>query len=347
MRWVRQASRKLGGPSSRSAKLRVAETASPALKHHASRTCGSVRRQRTTWVCEAQAEEPEIAPLEMLKKENELLRQAIEAADGSVAELEGELEAAGVPFDAATADEPSEDSSAPPAAEAGNEWSPIQVQPDGHLMEEDYGTPSIPEGDGTECLRFDPTLWSHADHIKERYGRYRSLRHAIDENEGGLDKFSQGYKTFGLNRGEHEGKQGIWYREWAPSAKALALVGDFNDWDPKPEHWAFKNPFGVWELFLPDTAEGKSAIEHRSRIKCRLEAESGEWCERIPAWIKWATQAWDEVQFNGCYYEPEVSIRIETERDIQRWRERDGERESERETREMERETEETERERE
>jgi len=26
--------------------------------------------------------------------------------------------------------------------------------------------------------------------------------------------------------------------------------------------------------------------------------------ERIPAWIKWATQEWNEVQFNGVYYEP-------------------------------------------
>ena len=253
--------------------------------------------------CRAKAEEPEIAPLDLLKKENELLRQAIESADGSVAELESELDAAGVSFE--KAEEVEAPVPAPPADDAQAEWSPAQVQPDGHAMEEIYGTPSVPEGDGTECLRFDPTLWSHADHIKERYGRYRSLRHAIDENEGGLDAFSQGYKKFGFNRGEHEGKQGIWYREWAPGAKALALVGDFNDWDPKPEHWAFKNPFGVWELFLPDTEEGESAIEHRSRVKCRLESESGEWCERIPAWIKWATQAWDEVQFNGCYYEPE------------------------------------------
>ena len=186
-------------------------------------------------------------------------RQAIESADGSVAELESELDAAGVSFE--KAEEVEAPVPAPPADDAQAEWSPAQVQPDGHAMEEIYGTPSVPEGDGTECLRFDPTLWSHADHIKERYGRYRSLRHAIDENEGGLDAFSQGYKKFGFNRGEHEGKQGIWYREWAPGAKALALVGDFNDWDPKPEHWAFKNPFGVWELFLPDTEEA-GAIEH-------------------------------------------------------------------------------------
>lgn len=30
---------------------------------------------------------------------------------------------------------------------------------------------------------------------------------------------SAGYRHYGLNRGEHEGKTGIWYREWAPGAK--------------------------------------------------------------------------------------------------------------------------------
>ena len=29
----------------------------------------------------------------------------------------------------------------------------------------------------------------------------------------------EGYKFYGLNRGEHEGKAGLWYREWAPAAK--------------------------------------------------------------------------------------------------------------------------------
>lgn len=28
-----------------------------------------------------------------------------------------------------------------------------------------------------------------------------------------------GYDFYGLNRGEHEGKKGIWYREWAPGAQ--------------------------------------------------------------------------------------------------------------------------------
>lgn len=33
------------------------------------------------------------------------------------------------------------------------------------------------------------------------------------------------YQRFGLNRGEHEGRRGIWYREWAPGAKVRLGAG--------------------------------------------------------------------------------------------------------------------------
>jgi 1,4-alpha-glucan branching enzyme len=45
--------------------------------------------------------------------------------------------------------------------------------------------------------------------------------------------------------------------------QALALIGEFNAWDPQPEHWAIKNDFGVWNLFLPDKPDGTPAIQHR------------------------------------------------------------------------------------
>ena len=45
--------------------------------------------------------------------------------------------------------------------------------------------------------------------------------------------------------------------------QAIALVGEFNDWEPQSEHWAARNDFGVWELFLPDAADGSQAIQHR------------------------------------------------------------------------------------
>ena len=45
--------------------------------------------------------------------------------------------------------------------------------------------------------------------------------------------------------------------------QAIALIGEFNNWDPLPEHWASKNDFGVFCLFLPDGEDGTSPIPHR------------------------------------------------------------------------------------
>ena len=184
-------------------------------------------------------------------------------------------------------------------------WCPLQELPAGHALQERYGPISgIPEHDGTDCLKWDPSLWSHADHFKYRWHIFKSIRAAIDANEGGLERFTQGYKYFGLNRGEKDGQPGIWYREWAPGAKALALIGEYNGWQAGPEHWAVKNDYGVWELFLPDREDGTPAIGHRTKIKARLETAYGEWVERIPAWIRWATQEWNEIQYNGVYWQP-------------------------------------------
>ena len=48
-----------------------------------------------------------------------------------------------------------------------------------------------------------------------------------------------------------------------PPPQAIALIGEFNNWDPKTEHWAVKNDFGVFQLFLPDAPDGTPAIKHR------------------------------------------------------------------------------------
>ncbi|PSC69001.1 starch branching enzyme isoform A [Micractinium conductrix] len=232
------------------------------------------------------------SPLEVLRQENELLKRTIGSAESAGVDTPAQL-APGTAFDRNA------------AAVAEDFWSPAMSVPEGQAYIEQIGLPSpIPDHDGTECLKWDPTLWSHADHFKYRWHVFKSIRGAIDQNEGGLDKFTQGYRYYGLNRGEHEGKQGLWYREWAPGAKAIALIGEFNNWDPKTEHWAVKNDFGVFQLFLPDAPDGTPAIKHRTKVKIRLETAYGEWVERIPAWIKWATQEWNEIQFNGVHYEP-------------------------------------------
>ena len=156
-------------------------------------------------------------------------------------------------------------------------------------------------GDGWGITALDGTLNQYRDHLGYRWSKYCGLRNAIDQNEGGMEKFSRGYEVMGFTRNE----QGITYREWAPGAKAVCLFGDFNGWSTGAEGiWMTKNDYGVFEVFLPNLADGSPAIPHGTRVKVHLEVEGQEPVDKIPAWIKFAVQAPDEIPFNGIYYDP-------------------------------------------
>lgn len=155
-----------------------------------------------------------------------------------------------------------------------------------------------PPGIGQKIYEIDPLLNNYRGHLDYRYEQYKKLREHIDKFEGGLDAFSRGYEKFGFNRSD----TGITYREWAPGAKSAALIGDFNNWNPKADVMS-QNEFGVWEIFLPNNADGSPAIPHGSRVKIRMDTPSGA-KDSIPAWIKFSVQAPGEIPYNGIYYDP-------------------------------------------
>ena len=66
---------------------------------------------------------------------------------------------------------------------------------------------------------------------------------------------------------------GITYREWAPAARAASLIGDFNAWNAE-KNMMKKNEYGVFELFMPNAADGSPAIPHGSRVKIHLQART-------------------------------------------------------------------------
>ncbi|GMY25141.1 1,4-alpha-glucan-branching enzyme 2-2, chloroplastic/amyloplastic-like isoform X2 [Fagus crenata] len=155
-----------------------------------------------------------------------------------------------------------------------------------------------PPGTGQGIYKIDPLLNKYREHLEYRYGQYKRLREAIDKNEGGLEVFSRGYEKFGFTRSD----TGITYREWAPGAKSAALIGDFNNWNPNADVMT-RNEFGVWEIFLPNNADGSPPIPHGSRVKIRMDTPSGI-KDSIPAWIKFSVQAPGEIPYNGIYYDP-------------------------------------------
>ncbi|KAJ4733128.1 hypothetical protein LUZ62_044919 [Rhynchospora pubera] len=155
-----------------------------------------------------------------------------------------------------------------------------------------------PPGDGQRIYQYDPMLEGHRGHLEYRYSRYKEMRSLIDQHEGGLDAFSRGYEKLGFTRSA----EGITYREWAPGAYSAALVGDFNNWNPNADAMT-KNEYGVWEIFLPNNADGSPPIPHGSRVKIRMDTPSGI-KDSIPAWIKYSVQPPGEIPYSAIYYDP-------------------------------------------
>jgi 1,4-alpha-glucan branching enzyme len=54
----------------------------------------------------------------------------------------------------------------------------------------------------------------------------------------------------------HEGAKGVHFAVWAPHARRVSVVGDFNAWDGRRHVMRKRVDTGVWEIFLPDIAVG-------------------------------------------------------------------------------------------
>src|SRR5579862_7965136 len=72
----------------------------------------------------------------------------------------------------------------------------------------------------------------------------------------GEGRHEQIYEKLGAHVLEHEGVHGTAFAVWAPSARAVSVVGDFNSWDGRLHAMRSLGSTGVWELFLPGVGPG-------------------------------------------------------------------------------------------
>ncbi|WP_412049942.1 1,4-alpha-glucan branching protein GlgB [Hoeflea sp. Naph1] len=54
----------------------------------------------------------------------------------------------------------------------------------------------------------------------------------------------------------HEGAEGVHFAVWAPNARRVSVVGDFNDWDGRRHVMRKRSDVGIWEIFAPDVKPG-------------------------------------------------------------------------------------------
>ncbi len=102
-----------------------------------------------------------------------------------------------------------------------------------------------------------------ADKMETSATKYEGLLSAQDLylfNEGRLIR---GYEHLGAHPGTHDKQEGTWFGVWAPNAKQVSVIGDFNHWDAAPAHRLHpRESSGIWEGFIPGISKGATYKYH-------------------------------------------------------------------------------------
>ena len=76
------------------------------------------------------------------------------------------------------------------------------------------------------------------------------------------------YEVLGAHVRAYDGVSGTAFAVWAPNARRVSVVGDFNNWDGRENRMWLRRECGVWELFVPGVGAG-------ARYKYELEDAAG------------------------------------------------------------------------
>ena len=143
-------------------------------------------------------------------------------------------------------------------------------------------------------IRHDEWLEPYADAINGRHEDAVRKEKELTGKDLSLVDFANAHQYFGL----HKTRTGWTFREWAPNATAIYIIGTFNDWK-ETEGYALKRiDGGVWEISLP-----KDAMKHGDLYKLKMHWDGG--CgERIPAYSTRTVQDESTKIFSAQVWQP-------------------------------------------
>ena len=133
--------------------------------------------------------------------------------------------------------------------------------------------------------------------IRGRHDHAEWMVNRLTQNKKiSLKEFASGHLYYGLHRTDN----GWVFREWAPNAMSVYLVGDFNDWK-ETDSYRLKKIMGTgnWELRLP-----LDRMKHGDHYKLRVHWWGGEG-ERIPAWCQRVVQDENTKILSAQVWSPE------------------------------------------
>ena len=155
--------------------------------------------------------------------------------------------------------------------------------------------PKAPEHIG--LVKNDSWLEPFEDAIRGRHEHaIWKLNQLTRNGKKPLKDFATGHLYFGL----HKTPRGWVFREWAPNATEIYLIGDFNNWTIDEKYKCKRiEGTGNWELKLPS-----KAMKHGDLYKMKVRWNGGEG-ERIPAWCQRVVQDDTTKIFSAQVWNPE------------------------------------------
>lgn len=145
-------------------------------------------------------------------------------------------------------------------------------------------------------VALDAYLEPYSSVIKKRSEKIRAIEKRLTGGRISLADFASGHEYFGLHFRDNQ-----WiFREWAPNAEALYLIGDMTGWEESRDFaLGLGDASGVWEIRLP---AGKMSHGDLYRLKIHWPGGSGD---RIPAWTRRVVQDPKTLIFNAQVWKPE------------------------------------------
>ena len=132
---------------------------------------------------------------------------------------------------------------------------------------------------------------------------------------GELDQylFGQGthyeiYKKMGAHEVTKDGVKGVYFAVWAPHAKRVSVIGEFNEWDFDANYMERQEPMGIYTCFVPGVKEGelyKFCIETQQGKRLFKADPFANYAERRPgtasrvtdiSHFKWTDKAWMDAR---------------------------------------------------
>ena len=142
--------------------------------------------------------------------------------------------------------------------------------------------------------------------IKMRLRLYDSRMEDFARKYGSLEEAARGYERMGIVRDTSTGE---WiYTEWAPGARGLWLIGDFNAWNREATP-LLPSSTGMWSVRLP-----ADALHHGDHVKVHVLGADLQRHDRIPAWIHYTHQDPQSFDYTGVVWEPATPYRWKNKR---------------------------------